>query len=70
MTPSAVSKAITKLEAELGVRLLNRTARAATLTHEGTLFYRESHNAVASVRTARQTASQSLQAPRGTLREV
>jgi DNA-binding transcriptional LysR family regulator len=68
VTPSAVSKAIARLEAELGVRLLNRTARAVTLTEEGTLFYRESRNAVAGVRSAREVVAQRQETPRGTLR--
>jgi DNA-binding transcriptional LysR family regulator len=68
VTPSAISKAISKLEAELGVRLLQRSARAVTLTHEGTLFYRECRNAVAGVRGARDAVAHTHQAPRGLLR--
>ena len=39
LTPSAVSKLITRLEARLGVRLLQRTTRALHLTQEGEVFY-------------------------------
>ncbi|MGZ3426173.1 MAG: LysR family transcriptional regulator, partial [Polyangia bacterium] len=38
VTPSAVSKAISRLETELGVRLLQRTSRSVTLTVEGDAF--------------------------------
>ena len=39
LTPSAVSKLITRLEARLGVRLLQRTTRALHLTADGELFF-------------------------------
>ncbi|MGH9577811.1 MAG: helix-turn-helix domain-containing protein, partial [Terriglobales bacterium] len=34
LTPSAISKLVTRLEARLGVRLLNRTTRSLALTPE------------------------------------
>ena len=39
LTPSAVSKLVTRLETRLGVRLLQRTTRALHLTEEGEVFY-------------------------------
>lgn len=39
LSAPAVSKAIAKLEAELGVRLLHRTTRSVSLTPEGERFY-------------------------------
>jgi DNA-binding transcriptional LysR family regulator len=68
VTPSAVSRAIAKLESDLGARLLNRTPRSVTLTPEGTLFYRECQAAVAGVRRAREAVSTALESPRGLLR--
>lgn len=68
VTPSAISKAISKLESELGVRLLNRTPRTVALTHQGELFYRECQSALANLRNARDGASTSQRQPRGTLR--
>ena len=40
LTPSAVSKTITRLESELGVVLLQRTTRSVGLTDDGQLFFK------------------------------
>lgn len=42
MSPSAVSKLMSRLEARLGTRLLNRSTRSIDLTTEGERFHRES----------------------------
>jgi DNA-binding transcriptional LysR family regulator len=39
LTPSGVGRAIARLEARVGVRLLDRTTRAMRLTDEGRRFY-------------------------------
>src|SRR4029453_4967251 len=39
LSPSAVSKLVTRLETRLGVRLLQRSTRALHLTQEGEVFY-------------------------------
>ena len=39
LTPSAVSKLIARLEARLGVRLVNRTTRKLSLTGEGETYF-------------------------------
>lgn len=67
LTPSAVSKAITRLEARLGLRLLNRTSRAVSLTEEGETFLRGCQEAVASVRMAEERVQQTQRTPRGRL---
>ncbi|HKO51232.1 MAG TPA: LysR family transcriptional regulator [Polyangiaceae bacterium] len=67
LTPSAVSKAITRLEARLGLRLLNRSSRSVSLTEEGEAFLRGCQEAVASVRTAEELVLQAQRAPRGRL---
>ena len=41
VTPPAISKAIARLENELGIRLFNRTTRRILLTAEGELFYQK-----------------------------
>jgi len=67
LTPSAVSKAITRLEARLGLRLLNRTSRSVSLTDEGEAFLRGCQEAVTSVRAAEERVLQAHRAPRGRL---
>src|SRR3954467_4535993 len=67
LTPSAVSKAITRLEARLGLRLLNRSSRSVSLTEEGEAFLRGCQQAVSSVRTAEERVQQGQRAPRGRL---
>jgi DNA-binding transcriptional LysR family regulator len=39
LTPSALSKLVTRLEDRLGARLLQRTTRRLQLTAEGEAFY-------------------------------
>lgn len=67
VTVAAVSKAVQRLEADVGVRLLERTSRQVSLTPEGRAFLEHAREAVAQVRTARELAAQAQQAPRGPL---
>lgn len=67
VTPSAISKAVSKLEEELGVRLLHRTSRAVRLTREGEGFLTRCRDAVDQVRAARATIETARNAPRGVL---
>jgi DNA-binding transcriptional LysR family regulator len=64
----AVSKAVSKLEAELGVRLLQRSSRSVTLTSEGEIFLARCRTAVGEVQTARELVSRSQREPRGLVR--
>ena len=53
MSPSSISKAVSRLEERLGARLLNRTTRSLSLTDQGTSFYERSREALAQLdRTA------------------
>ncbi len=47
---SYISKEINKLEARLGVRLLNRTTRSISLTPEGELYYQRCQNVIEEAR--------------------
>jgi DNA-binding transcriptional LysR family regulator len=60
LTPSAVSKLVTRLEARLGVRLLQRTTRALRLTADGEVLYGAARRIVADMESLeRQIAGQS-----------
>ena len=47
MTPSAVSKLVSRLEARLGTQLLARSTRRLRLTPEGDLFYQHARRILA-----------------------
>jgi DNA-binding transcriptional LysR family regulator len=57
LTPSAVSKLLTRLEARLGTRLLNRSTRRLQLTPEGSMFYERSTRILAEIAEAERHAS-------------
>ena len=57
MTPSAVSKLVARLEARLGVRLVNRSTRKLQLTSEGSTFYERSSRILADLEEAERTAA-------------
>ena len=68
LTPSAVSKSISRLEDRLGVRLLNRTTRSLTTTPEGDTFLDRSRRILADIEEAEQEITRFRSAPRGLLR--
>ncbi len=68
LTPSALSKLVARLEARLGVRLLQRTTRRVTLTPEGDVFFRRAQRIVADIRDAENETASFRQRPRGLLR--
>lgn len=68
MTKSAVSKRISVLEDNLGVRLFNRTTRKLTLTEAGERFSDYARNSLALAQEGFTTLSHFQDAPRGTLK--
>ncbi len=68
VTSSAISKALTRLEANVGVRLLHRTSRAVVPTAEGEELVRACRDAVAAVRAACAKLDDAQHAPSGRLR--
>ena len=68
VTPSAVSKTITRLEARLGVRLLNRTTRRLTATAEGETLVARGRHILAELDEAEMEVSRARGLPRGLLR--
>jgi len=67
LTPSAVSKAVARLEADVGARLLHRTSRSVVLTEEGAAFLKACLNAMDAVRHGREDVVQSQKTPQGRL---
>lgn len=68
MSPSAISKAITRLEERLGARLLNRTTRSLSLTDVGQNFYESCRVALGQLDQAENEVSESRGTARGVLR--
>jgi len=68
LTPSAVSKLISRLEDRLGVRLLERSTRRLALTPEGETFLARARRIVADIEEAEAEVAQARGAPRGILR--
>ena len=68
MTQSGVSKAIAKLEARLGARLVHRTSRAVELTDEGHALCERVAGHLAGIGEAAAETAKSRDAVRGRLR--
>lgn len=68
MAPSAVSRAVLRLEEELGVRLLQRTTRSLTLTEDGNRFYDRVQQILNDLEEAELEVKRSQSMPLGTLR--
>lgn len=68
LTPSAVSKQISQLEQQLGVRLLNRTTRSISPTEAGALYYERCKRVLEDLKEAEQMVKDLDQSPRGVLR--
>src|SRR5262245_29258400 len=68
MSTTALSNAIGKLEASLGVRLFNRTTRSVSLTDAGRAFVEQVSPALQDIHTAMETVRSQQATPSGTLR--
>lgn len=68
VTPSAVSKLVTRLEDRLGVRLLHRTTRRLSLTPEGETYHLRAREILAAIDDAEAEVSRAGRRPRGRLR--
>jgi DNA-binding transcriptional LysR family regulator len=66
VTPSAISKLVSRLEARLGSRLVQRSTRAIQLTDEGRAYYDRGVRVLADLDEAERTATTG--APRGRVR--
>jgi DNA-binding transcriptional LysR family regulator len=68
LTPSAVSKLVTRLETRLGVRLLQRTTRAIHLTADGEAFYEQARRIVGEIAALEAELTDRRGTPQGLLR--
>jgi DNA-binding transcriptional LysR family regulator len=68
LTQSGVSRAVARLEGQVGVRLFDRNARAVLLTDEGRRFHERVAPLLASLSEAVDSAAHSAQRVRGRLR--
>ncbi|MGV1801219.1 LysR family transcriptional regulator [Agrobacterium vitis] len=68
IAPSAVSHAVSALEASLGVRLLARTTRSVAPTEEGRQLLQKLAPALADIGTALETLTENKSNPAGPLR--
>lgn len=68
LTKSAVSKRITELESQLGVKLLHRTTRKLSLTEAGERYFEYALIAVRAAQEAEDAATELQSVPKGILR--
>ncbi|UCV12671.1 LysR family transcriptional regulator [Dechloromonas denitrificans] len=68
LTPSALSKLVSRLEDRLGVRLLTRSTRRQQMTAEGEAFFNRARPILSAIDEAEAEIAQAGQYPRGLLR--
>lgn len=68
VTPPAVTTRLAQLEKRLGVRLLNRTTRRISVTHEGEMYLATGGRLLAELQELEQAISSSKAVPKGLLR--
>jgi DNA-binding transcriptional LysR family regulator len=68
MTPSTVSKLVARIEERLGVRLVERSTRALTLTAEGQFYYERSRELLGRIEDTEQQLAQGGGEPEGLVR--
>lgn len=68
ITKSAVSKRISGLEAQLGVKLLHRSTRKLSLTEAGERYFEHAAHALRAAQDAEHAATELQKVPRGTLK--
>jgi DNA-binding transcriptional LysR family regulator len=68
MTPSAISKAVRRLEDRLGVDLFQRTTRSIRLTRDGRAYYETCRQALSQIEHGEQALQEGQAGPSGVLR--
>ncbi|MCH8617889.1 LysR family transcriptional regulator [Undibacterium sp. TS12] len=67
-SPAVGSKRLSRLEAQLGIRLLQRSSRQLSLTEEGALYFERCQSILGDIANAEAELGQGLAEPRGLLR--
>lgn len=68
VTPPAVSKRLSALEARLGIRLVNRTTRSMSLTDEGEMYFSHAERILTQINEVEQMLLSSRATPKGLIR--
>lgn len=68
LTPASVSRAISRLEDRLGVKLFNRSTRHVRLTNEGQLYWQQCQQALDQIAAAELALTGQQETPKGPLR--
>lgn len=68
VTPASVSRAISRLEERLGVRLFTRTTRSVRLTGDGMLYHAECQQALEQIAEAERAITGQQTEPKGIVR--
>ncbi|WP_298819039.1 LysR family transcriptional regulator [uncultured Roseibium sp.] len=68
LTSSGISRAVSRLEASLGYKLLHRSTRRLELTREGEVFLRHARNILAMLEAAKSDISKETELARGHLK--
>ena len=68
LTKSKVSKSISNIELELGIKLLHRTTRKISLTESGSIYFEQVIRGINQLENAEQAAGELQETPKGNLR--
>lgn len=68
VAPSSISRTISNLEVELGIKLFQRSTRKLTATEAGRTYFERVSSALGELKEAEQVAKDISNEPRGTLR--
>lgn len=68
LSPSAVGKAVAKLEDQLGVRLIQRSTRSLNLTEEGRMFHERCRRVLEELDDAQESLQRARETPHGRIR--
>src|SRR5215469_15578297 len=68
LTPSAISKQVSRIEAELGVSLLNRSTHELSLTEAGKIYHRHCIKILRDIELARDAARDASEGLKGVLK--